>query len=202
MRISRPLPRRLTLATLLLAASTATAAAPLAAQQAESAQMEADMKEVLAYRLTDATFATLTKVQDNIYATLKANPDLARKYATPQAEAGEAQSLDGIARFFDRVPEMKQAIVKAGLTPRQYLVASMALFQAAMADAVMQMPGADRSQLTATVQSNAAFLKAHKSDFDRLQARSREIEALSRTVKDEGGDANTAPPDSAGASRR
>ena len=73
------------LAPALLIATSAAAASPLVAQQGSTnPQLEADMKEVLAYRITEASLAKLGKVQDNMIATLRANPGLDKKYANAQ----------------------------------------------------------------------------------------------------------------------
>jgi len=69
-------------------------------------------------------------------------------------------------------------VIKAGFTPRSYMIATMAMFQAAMASAVLDMPGADKNKLPANARANAAFLKAHAADFQKLQLRANEIQRL------------------------
>lgn len=229
------MPVRLTrtiLATALLAAGTAVSA-PLAAQKAPPAKAPrqtpgtkpgaqkpapqtagpkddayslGDVKEVENYRLTPSTFGKLVQVQENMYAMLKANPNLGKKYAQEGEGDGDedepTQSLTAMAQKLDKVPEMKQAISKAGLTTRQYLIASMAMLQAAMADAVMQIPGADKSRVPANVQANAAFLRAHKAEMDRMNARMRELQKLSRPEEPAESDSSEQEPDTTGAKPR
>jgi len=154
---------------------------PAAAKAGTNARVDADAKEIQQYRLTSATLTKLGQVQEDLYAALKADPELAKRYADSKEDSeDEPKTLDDMAKRFDRIPEMKQAIVKSGFTPRQYMLATMAMVQAAMSSAVMGIPGADKSQITPEVQANIAFMKAHKAEMDRMQARTKEIEKLSK----------------------
>jgi hypothetical protein len=165
----------LRLSVALLAVAVATA--PLAAQGAAS---DADVKAVENFQLTAAVLNRMAQVQENMYATVKAHPELAKKYANQHDDSDDedAKSIDDMAKKLDRVPEMKAAVIKAGFTPRSYMIATMAMFQAAMASAVLDMPGADKNKLPANARANAAFLKAHAADFQKLQLRANEIQRL------------------------
>jgi hypothetical protein len=156
----------------------AVVAGPLAAQDAAS---DADVKAVENFQLTAPVLAKMAQVQENMYATVKAHPELAKKYADQRQDTDDdddAKSIDDMAKKLDRVPEMKAAVIKAGFTPRSYMIATMAMFQAAMASAVLDMPGADKNKLPANARANAAFLKAHAADFQKLQLRANEIQRL------------------------
>lgn len=157
------------------------ASKPAAAQQASSgsSSMDADTRAISNYRLTIGTIRKMAQVQENMYEIAKANPGLRAKYAAlekQQEDEPEPKTIDEMVKRFDRVPEMKQAIVKAGLTPREYFLATFAAFQAGMTMAVMEMPGATKTPPPGAVAANIAFLKANKAEFDRMQVRSREIE--------------------------
>lgn len=163
------------------AASKPAASKPAAAQQASSgsSSMDAETRAISNYRLTIGTIRKMAQVQENMYAIAKANPGLKAKYAAiekQQEDEPEPKTIDEMVKRFDRVPEMKQAIVKAGLTPREYFLATFAAFQAGMTMAVMEMPGASKTPPPGAVAANIAFLKANKAEFDRMQVRSREIE--------------------------
>ena len=182
-----------------LVAAVALGAVSLRAQQPGDAAGQADMREVMSYRLTDSTFAKLLRVQDNVYATMKANPDAAKKYeGALGAQASDAEpGIDGLVKAVDRITEVKQAIAKAGLTTRQYLLASMATMQAMMIDAMMQTYGsAQGGDLPAAVKENLAFLKTHQPQVDRMRSRGMEIDQLVRQARGEPtGDARPpAPP--------
>ena|GEM_PF-6676883 len=179
---------------------TAAIASPSTAQTGTNARVDADVKEMQEYRLTPATLTKLGQVQENLYAVLKAHPELGKRYADSKEDSeDEPKTLDDMAKRFDRIPEMKQAIVKSGFTPRQYMLATMAMVQAAMGGAAMEMPGADKSKIAPAVQANIAFMKAHKTEMDRMQARAKEIEKLSKPSEDEPARQN---PDTTGRSQR
>jgi hypothetical protein len=179
---------------------TAAVASPSTAQTGTNARAEADAKEIQAYRLTSSTLTKLGQVQENLYAVLKAHPDLGKQHANSREDReDEPNTLDDMAKRFDRIPEMKQAIVKSGLTPRQYMVATMAMLQAGMSGAAMEMPGADKSKIAPGVRANIAFMKAHKTEMDRMQARAKEIEKLSQPSENEPARQN---PDTTGGSQR
>lgn len=161
-------------------AASPAPAKPAASQSASgSSSMDADTRAISNYRLTIGTVRKMAQVQENMYAIAKANPGLKAKYAAlekQQENEPEPKTIDEMVKRFDRVPEMKQAIVKAGLTPREYFLATFAAFQAGMTMAVMEMPGASKTPPPGAVAENIAFLKANKAEFDRMQVRSREIE--------------------------
>lgn len=187
-------PLRYAAAIMVVAAVLPTMAS---AQSARNTRADADLKEIQGYRLTTAMLAQLSAVQENIYAMLKANPDLNKRYGDERSgHEAEAETLDEMAKRFDRIPEMKQAIVKSGLTPRQYMLATMALFQAGMSAALMDAPGADQSKIAPVVRANIAFLKAHKAEMDRMEARAKEIEQLSQPAS--GADPAKQQPDTTG----
>jgi hypothetical protein len=193
MRITSNLTR---LAAIALAA--VASAAPLAAQDAPA---DADLEAVESFRLTAPVLARLAQVQENMYATVKAHPELARKYAAQPDDQDEAKTIDQMAKKLDRVPEMKAAVIKAGFTPRDYMIATMAAFQAAMTSAVLDMPGADRSRVPANAKANADFLKAHAADLQRMQARSMELQKLMKQQSGERDDPAESSPDSSGGRR-
>jgi hypothetical protein len=179
---------------------TATVASPSAAQTGTNARVDADVKEIQEYRFTSATLTKLGQVQENLYAVLKARPELGKRYAESKEDREDKpKTLDDMAKRIDRIPEMKQAIVKSGLTPRQYMLATMAGLQAGMSAAAMDIPGADKSKIAPGVQANIAFMKAHKAEMDRMQARAKEIDKRLQPSEDEPPRQN---PDTTGRSQR
>ena len=146
------------------------------------------MKEMMSYRLTEAIFGKLIKVQDDVYASLKANPELAKRYRPPFGAAGSEATpgIDGIVSAIDRIPELKRAIANAGLTTRQYLLASAAVMQAMMIDAMMQTYGNAPGDLPAALKENLAFLRTHRAEVYRMRSRGMEVEQLARRAQGEG----------------
>ena len=180
----------------MIALGVAAATAPLAAQD----MADADVKAIESFQLTMPVLNRMSQVQENMYATVKAHPELKKKYAKQNDEDDtDANTIDEMAKKLDRIPELKAAIVKAGFTPRSYMIATMATFQAVMTAALLDMPGADKSKLSANARANAAFVKAHDADFKRMQARSKEIETLTKVPSDESD--SESEPDSSGARR-
>lgn len=146
---------------------------------AAASPMDADTRAIANYRLTMGVFRRMAQVQENMYEIAKANPGLKAKYAAQEKQfenEPEPKTIDEMVKRFDRVPEMKQAMQKAGISPREYFLAMMASFQAGMTLAVMEMPGAAKTPTPGVVAENIAFLKANKAEFDRMQVRTREIE--------------------------
>lgn len=176
--------------------SVAAASAPLAAQN------DADMKAIESFRLTVPVLNRMAQVQENMYATVKAHPELAKKYADDKDDDEEdAKTLDDMARRLDKVPEFKAALIKAGFTPRGYMVATMALFQAAMTSAVLDMPGADRSKVSANTMANVTFLKAHAAEMQRMQVRAKEIDKLTKQQSGESEEPEESEPDTSDSGR-
>ena len=183
-----------------IAIAVVAAAAPLAAQDV---QRDADVKAIESFHLTMPVMNKMAQVQENMFATVKAHPELAKKYANQQDDddAEDAKTIDQMAKKLDRVPEFKAAVIKAGFTPREYMIATMATFQAAMTSAVLDMPGADKSKVSANVMANAAFLKAHAAEMQRMQARSVELQKLMKAQSGEADDSTESSPDSSGSRR-
>ena len=178
--------------------SVAAASAPLAAQN------DADMKAIESFRLTVPVLNRMAQVQENMYATVKAHPELAKKYADEKEDDNEEEdgkTLDDMARRLDKVPEFKAALIKAGFTPRGYMVATMALFQAAMTSAVLDMPGADRSKVSANTMANVTFLKAHAAEMQRMQVRAKEIDKLTKQQSGESEEPEEPEPDTSDSGR-
>jgi len=174
----------------------AAASAPLAAQS------DADVKAIESFRLTASVLDRMAQVQENMYATVKAHPELAKKYADEKGDdAEDAKTLDDMARRLDKVPEFKAALIKAGFTPRGYMVATMAMFQAAMTSAVLDMPGADRSKVSANTMANVAFLKAHAAEMQRMQARAKEIDKRTKQQSGDAEESGEAEPDTSDSGR-
>lgn len=178
--------------------SVAAASAPLAAQN------DADVKAIESFRLTVPVLNRMAQVQENMYATVKAHPELAKKYADDKEDDNEqedAKTLDDMGRRLDKVPEFKAAVIKAGFTPRGYMIATMAMFQAAMTSAVLDMPGADRSKVSANTMANVTFLKAHAAEMQRMQARAKEIDKLTKQQSGESEESEESEPDSSDSGR-
>jgi hypothetical protein len=148
-----------------------------------------DAKTLATYRLTLPTLRKIAQVQENMYNMIVANPSLKTKYANvDNAEDDHGpQTIDDMAKRFDRIPEIKRAITSTGLTTREYSVAMLTMFQAAMTLGFMEMDGPMKlKEVPAGVLAdNVTFLKANKAELDRMQVRARELEKLSKPSNSE-----------------
>jgi hypothetical protein len=199
--------QRRMLSTRTLARLTATifafaSAAPLAAQSRTDAQASADAKAIENFTLSMPVLKKMAQVQENMYASVKGHPELAKKYAGQSMDDEDANTIDEMARRLDRIPEIKAAVAKAGFTSREYMIATMALFQASMASAVLDMPGAEKGKLSANVRANAAFVKAHMAELNQMQARAKKIQKLTKPSEDADDDSGAEEkPDTSGLRR-
>ena len=120
---------------LRLAAVALLVLTPAASAQKE-AQEAADAKAVAAYRLTMPALKKYEAVADQLVAWLKTNP-------VPQA--GEAvssrddMSIDEMASEIVKVKAVASALQKAGMTPREYVVFTLAMAEAGIGVAMKKM---------------------------------------------------------------
>lgn len=184
------------IAVAVAALACAAIAHPLRAQVADGQTLAGDAKTIASYRLTLPVLRKLRRVQDSMYALVASDPSLMTRYRnTMQSEDGP-RTIDDMAKSFDRLPEMRRAIVAAGLTPRDYSLAMLTMFQAVMTVALMEMDGPMRLKaLPAGVQpENVAFVKAHKTELDRMMRKSQDMERLARERRDSAGQSRDSVP--------
>lgn len=95
------------------------------------------------------------------------------------AEADRVRSVAGIARRFERVPALRDAIGAEGMTPKEYVVVQVTLFQSTVAATYLEAEGA--SGLTelpkGTSQENIDFVRAHRDRISQLTAELRRLTA-------------------------
>ena len=155
-----------------------------------------DQAELENYRLTMPVLKKMGQVQENIFASIKKDPSVATKYKKGLDDAD--QSLDATVKKMDGVPELKQAITKAGLTTREFLLATVAMLQAGMAGAMLQHSGGDASKLPPGVRANMKFLEDNRAALEQMQKRTQEIERetekLTGKKTKEGEEAEEEPP--------
>jgi hypothetical protein len=119
---------------------------------------DADLAEVRAVTLTEASFAKYAEATRNLAAARLDSCD-----ADPDDDAN-ATSVAQMAAKLDSVPAAKAAVQAAGLTSREYIVFSLALLEngfAAYAPAGSKLPAGINP-------ANVAFVRSHQADLDRL----------------------------------
>jgi hypothetical protein len=170
--------------------------AVLVASPAVRADSKADEAAIENYRLTMPVLKKMVQVQENLFAAIKKDPSVATRYKRVIEISDE--SLDATVKKMDGVPELKQAIAKAGLTTREFLLATVAMVQAGMAGAMARQPRADTSKLPANVRANMRFLEENQAAIAQLQKRTDEIERettkLTAKKTKEGEEAEEEPP--------
>ena len=167
--------RRVALAAALLAALPVGAAAQLQLRL----DSRKDMLEVQSFHLTMAIMKQLLEAQEGIYTNIAAHPELVGKFEAIKAanDPNEQVTLDVLVRRFERVPEMTEQIQNAGLTPRMYLLATMAFLEAINAADKLKDPTFNRRTLPPSVLANYYFMDANMSQLGPMFVHVNELEA-------------------------
>ena len=98
-----------------------------------------------------------------------------------QTDARETESLADMAASMERVPEIRRAFRKAGLTTREGVTLSLVLMQAMMFDQVAAM-NPDAKVPYNMNPANLAFVRKNKV---QLEARMKAVQEASKSVDDE-----------------
>jgi hypothetical protein len=107
----------------------------------------------------------------------------ARRKAELEAQADDdaKETIAGMAARMERVPEIRRAFRKAGLTPRESITLSLALMQALMFDQIAATnPDAKVPYNLNPV--NVAFVRKNKA---QLNARMKEVQEASKDANNE-----------------
>jgi major membrane immunogen (membrane-anchored lipoprotein) len=122
------------------------------------------------YRLTDDNFRRFIQATDSLTA-LKARDPQARAFLDEQiSDAGNGTKVtdtDAGWKHLESNPAVNNAITSAGISVRDYFVASIAIAQA---ERFMGNPKA--APPTPALAPNAEFLDAHKAELSALRSRS------------------------------
>jgi hypothetical protein len=117
--------------------------------------------------------------------TMKAMPasEKARRKAEMEGQAeGQAnESIAGMAARLDRVPEIRRAYRKAGLTSRESVTLSLALMQAMMFDQIAAT-NPDAKLPYNLNPANVAFVRKNKT---QLYARMKEVQEASKEANND-----------------
>ena len=147
----------------------ATAATPAAGGVAAVTPTDAKaVTNATEYRLTDDNFSKFVAASDSLAALRARDPQTAALLDQQINDAGSGTSVSannaGRAHL-ENNPAIANAISRAGLSVRDYFVASIAIAQA---ERFMGNPKS--APPTPTLGPNAAFLNAHKAQLDHLHA--------------------------------
>lgn len=128
------------------------------------AQVDRDTQEINSYVLTDAGLARYSKA-------IAALGSIAKKMSgdCEDDDDGDAQSIDQIVAKLNAKPGVKAALQSAGMTPREYIVFSMSVFQAGFASWGLSQaggklpPGVSMANVNFYRKNEAATAKLAKS---------------------------------------
>lgn len=185
----------------VLVAAGALAAPSVVQAQASSRQDKdaADMKTLAAYRLTMPAVRKLAAAYENMMP-LAADSAFARQVRDEQHPEGGA-SLDDMAAFFGRYPQVRAAITRAGLTPREFAIVNLSFMQASMvvgfADLAKEKGQAFDEAASGAPAANIAFVRANKSELDQVMARLNAFqEAQTKATREQRADDEEMPDES------
>lgn len=133
------------------------------------AQEDRDSQEINRYVLTEATLAKY------VTAVEKLRP-LASQVVSCEDEGEEANSIQALAARIDQNAAVKAALQSAGLATREYVVFSLAVFQAGMAAWALDQPGGTLPP---------GFSKANVDFYNRHKAKIEAIKPLDESACDE-----------------
>ena len=123
-----------------------------------------DDKEISSYKLTDAGLARF----EQAHHSLQALP--ATRAADCDSEASEdsegVNTIDQVVARLNATAGAPAAVKAAGITPREYVVFGMALFQAGMATWALAQPGAKLP--TGVSMDNVNFYRRHQAELQKL----------------------------------
>ena len=130
---------------------------------AATAEAVAKSAEPGAYRLTMDAVRRTIEAQRNLALATGADP----RAVAPQG----TETIDEQVAKLEAAPALRAAVEDAGLTPREHVVASWVLFQAGMAQGVID-GGARPEAVLAGIRihpENVEFFRAHREQIARLQ---------------------------------
>ena len=129
---------------------------------------EKSVEHATEYKLTDENFRRFIAASDSLVALRRRDPAVRAMFDKEVSDAGvnTATSTMNAGRVrLENNPSINNAIVSAGMSPKDYFVASIAI---AYAERYMGNPKA--APPTPTLPANAEFLRQHQSELSALRA--------------------------------
>ena len=142
---------------------------PTASAQRE-AQQEADAKAIAGYRLTLSALRKYEAITDQLTAWLKTQRAAQVEQAGKAGDSSDDDmSIDEMAREITKIKAFADALQKAGMTPREYVMFSFALMEASLHVAMKKQGLADEPEDIHP--ANIRFVEANAALLEALQAR-------------------------------
>jgi hypothetical protein len=165
--------------TMLLAATV------LAARAAHAQKLTPDEVVLRNYALTMPKVEAWATASIDLANTMKAMPaaEKARRKAELEAqeETEDKETIAGMAARMGRIPEVRRAFRKSGLTSREAVTLSLALMQAVMFNQITAA-NPDAKVPYNMNPANIAFVRKNKA---QLEARMKAVQEASKEAEDE-----------------
>jgi hypothetical protein len=142
------------------------------------AQVDHDTQEINSYVLTDAGLTRYTKAMQAIGQIAKKNSG-----DCDESEDDSPKSLDQLVAAINAKPGAKSALQSAGMTPREYIVFSMSVFQTGFASWGLSQPG---GKLPPGVSmANVNFYRKNEATFAKLGQATQSDDCDADNVEDD-----------------
>jgi type I restriction-modification system DNA methylase subunit len=126
------------------------------------ADVNADLKEVRSFQLTEKKLDQFTQALRNMAEAVEKNPELAKQ----DNSLGSNASINDMVAAFDKIPPIKNAVETAGLSTREFVLFQMALMSAAMGHYLVKQGQKLPPEFSA---EHATFYKQHEEKFKALE---------------------------------
>jgi hypothetical protein len=142
-----------------------------------------DLQDVQNYKLSMEKVDKFYAAQHNMATAFRNMSPAERQLLESDSTDDSGGSLDKMARNFEKVPAVRDAIEDAGLSTREFAVLTMSMIQTGMAASILEMrPNDNQDSLVREMQANMdniKFYREHKAEIDaKQQAAQKEMEAL------------------------
>lgn len=160
----------------------ASAQAPAPSRKPVPSDVEKDSAEIQAYRLTLPALKKIEQVYKSLDAMTTANPRLQEKLdrlAAAEGDAGPTTIAEAVAKL-DAVPEIQKAIRSSGLTPREFVVFTVAFGTAGLGVYAVAEGQPLPPDMPPAVSANIRWFQDNRPEIDRVQAEMEKLEARHR----------------------
>jgi hypothetical protein len=154
------------------------------------ADVNADLKEVRSYQLTEKKLDQFAQALRNMADAVDKNPELKKEDNSLGANA----SINDMVAAFDKIPPIKNSVESAGMSTREFVLFQMALMSAAMGHYLVQQGQKLPSEFSA---EHAKFYKEHEEKFKALEKEWKAIdkEMDAKDNEDEEGEEESDEPE-------
>ena len=167
-----------------------SAAAGADAQGTRSAQQQADVREMQAFRLDDAKIGRWIRAQEEMLAYARDNEQdlkaLEKKMkAEQESEDDDAEpTLTQMAARMEKVPPFRQALQRAGTNSREFMLTTLVMFQAGFAAELMKS-GTIKELPKEVPSAHVALYNKYSEQFRKLSEEQKALEKRREAAEEE-----------------